>query len=224
VIGAVIAAFAYAALTVTSRAGLRTVIGIGVATVVAYATISLLSADAERGSFDRYETISSPGEAVTTAYEYRRDTLSKIPTYAAEIPLGAGIGSKGPAAGFEGSSGGRGYDGESEPTFLLIELGIPGLVVMFGFVFKLFYLCITRIRRVGDRETRILLTALAAPLFAMFATWFVGIGTANVPGAPYLWFAAGVLSFWLLGEGSSSLAGSDRTRGRGPELAPSPGR
>jgi hypothetical protein len=200
VIASVIAVFAYAGLTVTSRAGLRTLVGIGVALVIGYTTISLLSSGSEKGSF-RYESISSPGKALSTAFNYRKGTLAKIPSYVSEIPLGAGIGSKGPAAAVAGTGSGSKYDAESEPTYLLIEVGLPGLLVMIGFNLALFYLSVRRIRRVVDRETRILLTAVAAPLFAIFSTWFVGVTTATTPCAPYLWFSAGILSYWLLGQG-----------------------
>jgi hypothetical protein len=199
VIGGVIAVFAYAGLTITSRGGLRTLAGIAVALVIGYGTISLLSSGSEEGTFDRYQSINSPGKALSTAFNYRKDTLSKVPDYIRDIPLGAGIGSKGPAASVAGGGTGAKYDGESEPTFLLIELGIPGLLVMLGFMLALFSLSIKRIRKIEDRETRILLTAVAAPLFAIFSTWFVGVTTATTPNAPYLWFAAGILSYWLIG-------------------------
>ena len=206
VVGSVIAVLAFAALTVTSRAGLRTVFAVAVAATVAYATVGYFSANSHDGSLERYESIDSPAKALTTAYDYRRQTLSQVPVYIREIPLGAGIGSKGPAASVEGGgAGGQGLNGESEPTFLLIELGVPGLLVMLSFNLTLLYLGVTRIRRIADRETRVLLTAVVAPLFALFATWFVGITTASVPGAPYLWFAAGVVSFWLAGEQGAAL-------------------
>jgi hypothetical protein len=79
---------------------------------------------------------------------------------------------------------------------------VIGLAVMVCFNFVLFRLSLTKIRFVEDRETRLLLSAIAAPLFAIFASWFAGVATATVPPAPYLWFAAGILSYWLLGEGS----------------------
>jgi hypothetical protein len=202
VLGAVVAVFAYAGLSITSRGGLRTLAGIAVALVIGYGTISLLSSGSEKGTFDRYESINSPGKALSTAFNYRRDTISKIPDYAVHIPLGAGIGSKGPAGSVAGGGSGSKYDGESEPTFLLIEVGLPGLLVMLGFNLALFALSIRWIRKIGDRETRILLTAVAAPLFAIFSTWFVGVSTATTPCSPYLWFAAGILSFWLLGKRS----------------------
>ena len=217
VIGSVVAVLAYAGLTVTSRAGLRTVVAVAVAALVGYGTVSYFAANGKEGSLDRYGSIDSPSKAISTAYDYRRETLAQIPVYIREIPLGAGIGSKGPAAS-RGGGGGAGLTGESEPTFLLIELGIPGLVVMLGFNLALFYLAVTRIRRIADRETRILLTAIAAPLFALFATWLAGIGTASVPGAPYLWFAAGVLAFWLAGEGAAALR--EKRSAAGPETTP----
>ncbi|HXR31574.1 MAG TPA: O-antigen ligase family protein [Solirubrobacterales bacterium] len=216
VIGAVVAVFAFAALTVTSRAGLRTVFAVGLAATIAYASIGLLTSGVDQGAFDRYESISSPGEAVNTALDYRQETIARIPKYIVKYPLGSGFGRNGPAASLPGGPG-PGLDSESEPTFLLIETGIPGLVVMFGFHLMLFYLAVTRIRRIRDREARILLTAVAAPLFALFVTWFVGVSTATTPGAPYLWFSAGVISFWLAGEGYRNLTRAPRSEEPAPD-------
>jgi hypothetical protein len=212
VIAGVVAVLAFAGLTVTSRAGVRTVVGLAVGLALAYAAVGVLLSGSEEGAFDRYNSIANPGEAISTAYSYRSEVLSLVPTYMTQFPFGAGIGSSGPAGSFGGGSH-RGLNGESEPTFLLIEAGIPGLAVMLGFTLTLLYLSVTRIRRIEDRETRVLLTAVAAPLFALFATWLAGISTATTPGAPYLWLAAGVLSYWLLGPGSRSLARPGAMRG-----------
>ena len=212
VVGAVVALLAFAALTVTSRGGFRLILGIAVGLALAYFAVGTLVSDSEGGSYDRFSSISSPGQALSTAYDYRKDTLALVPTYATEFPLGSGIGSKGPAGSFAGGGGGKSLNGESEPTYLLIELGIPGLAVMLGFNLTLLFLSTARIRRIEDRETRALLTALAAPLFALFVTWLGGVATATTPGAPYLWFAGGVLSYWLLGEGSKFLRPRLRAR------------
>jgi hypothetical protein len=115
-----------------------------------------------------------------------------------QIPFGAGFGSRGPAGSFGGGTS-SGLNGESEPTYLLIEVGLPGLLALTGFNLILFFFSLTKIKLVPDREARIMLAAVAAPLFAIFASWFAGVATATTPGGPYLWFAAGVLSFWLLG-------------------------
>lgn len=200
VIGAIVAVLAFAALTVTSRAGLRMVLAIGVTGFLVYLTVGILSTGTENGTF-RYSSINSPGGAVSTAIDYRTVTVAKVPTYAVDYPFGAGFGSSGPASTFEGRAEPTGpLDAESEATALLIEVGIPGLVVMFGFMGTLLYLSATRIRKVPDRELRILLTAVAAPLFAIASMWWVGSSTTISPTAPYMWFVAGVLAFWLVGD------------------------
>ena len=79
----------------------------------------------------------------------------------------------------------------------MLELGIPGLLVLIGFQIRLMVLSIG-IRRFKDVELRLLLAALAAPIFAVFAMGWVGITTATTPGSPYLWFVAGILSYWLI--------------------------
>ncbi|HVO55189.1 MAG TPA: hypothetical protein VMT37_12335 [Solirubrobacterales bacterium] len=202
IVAAVVSALAFAALTVTSRGGMRVVLGTAVGLAIGYGAVAFVFSHSEQGAFDRFNTITTPGEAVSTAYAYRAPVLALVPDYATEIPLGAGIGSSGPAGSFAGQQTNRRYNGESEPTFLLIEAGVPGLLVMLGFNLVLIYLSVTRIRRLADREARVLLTAVAAPLFALLVSGLAGITTAAVPGAPYLWFAAGVLSYWLLGPGA----------------------
>jgi hypothetical protein len=202
VLGSVICILAFAGLTVTSRAGLRTVLGIAVAIAVAMGAISVLSSNSSEGSFDRYDTISNPAKAVNTAFSYKSTTWAVIPTYLEKYPLGAGLGSGGPASTLPGGNEKHGkLNAETQPTFTLIEVGIPGLIVIVGFEFSLLFMCVTRIRRIRDRELRILLTGLAAPLFALVSTWVVGVSTATSPAAPYLWFSAGVLAYWLGGPG-----------------------
>jgi hypothetical protein len=198
VLSAVVAVFAYAGLVLVARVGVKTLVAITLGLAVGILAIGLIVANTQEGSFSRYESISNPKEAVTTAYEYRGGVIAQVPKYAVEIPFGAGFGSRGPAGSF-GGGGSSELNGESEPTYLLIEVGVPGLLVLLGFNLVLFFLSLTRIRLVPDRETRIMLAAVAAPLFAIFASWFAGVATAGSPGAPYLWFAAGLLSFWLLG-------------------------
>jgi hypothetical protein len=63
---------------------------------------------------------------------------------------------------------------------------------------RLMALALTRIRRIHDPTVRLHLAALAAPLFGLVAAGFAGVTTASVPPAPYFWFVAGVLSYWLV--------------------------
>jgi O-Antigen ligase len=198
-IGAVVAALGFAALSVTSRGAFRAVMALALAVLVTYASVSVLTSSSDEGAFDRYSSIA-PDKAATTTYEYRRATLSRIPDYIKDIPLGAGIGSKGPG----GSTGGRGTAGqglnaESQPSYLLIELGVPGLLVMLGFTLTLVGVSMRRVRKLEQPKLRLLVAAVAAPIVALLATWVVGISTATTPSAPYIWLAAGALSYWLLG-------------------------
>ncbi|HKZ14498.1 MAG TPA: hypothetical protein VJL81_11710 [Solirubrobacterales bacterium] len=197
VVTAVLAVLAFGALTLTSRAGGKTLLGIAVGLTIAVAAIAFVVTQTGESSFSRYESIASPQQAVVTAYEYRGAVIAEVPNYVADIPFGAGLGSRGPGGSFGGGSSNT-LNAESEPTYLLIELGIPGLAVMLGFNLVLFYLSLTKIRLVDDRETRIMLAAVAAPLFAVFAGWFAGVATATTPGAPYLWFVGGIFAFWLV--------------------------
>jgi hypothetical protein len=197
VVTSVLAVIAFGALTVTSRVGGKTLLGIAVGLAIAVVAVAFFVNQTGESTFSRYSSIASPQQAVVTAYEYRAGVIGDIPDYMRDIPFGAGIGSRGPGGSFGGGVKSS-LNGESEPTFLLIELGIPGLAVMLGFNLVLFYLSLTKIRLVEDRETRLLLAAISAPLFAMFAGWIVGVGTATTPGAPYLWFTGGIISYWLV--------------------------
>lgn len=209
VVTAVLAVIAFGVLTLTSRLGGKTLLGISIGLTIAIVAIAFVLSTTGQGSFSRYSSIASPQAAVVTAYEYRGGVIAEVPTYVKEIPFGAGLGSRGPGGSFGGGSRNT-LNGESEPTYLLIELGVPGLAVMLGFNLVLFYLSLTKIRLVEDRETRILLAAVAAPLFAVFAGWFAGVATATTPGAPYMWTAGGILSFWLLEKRRQNLPSPSR--------------
>jgi hypothetical protein len=219
VVGGVVAALAFAALSVTSRVAFRTVLALTLATIVTYASVSILTSNSDSGAFDRYSSIA-PGKAAATTYDYRRDTLKEVPEYMVDFPLGAGIGSKGPGASTEGrGTAGTGLNGESQVNFLLIELGIPGLLVMLGLNMKLIGLSMRRVRKFVDPHVRLYLAAVAAPVVALFATWVVGVSTATTPGAPYLWFAAGTLAYWLVARPADTRPAAGPTAPR-PAFAP----
>ncbi len=90
-----------------------------------------------------------------------------------------------------------GLNAESQITFLIVELGIPGLVVMAALTLIVLGLVLARIRRTGSFEEVLLIGGLAAPLFSLAALWVVGTNTTSSPTAPYFWLATGALSFWL---------------------------
>jgi hypothetical protein len=197
IVGAVLSIIAFMLLATSSRRVFRLAGGFVLGLTIAYVAISALTSSTNSHLFDRYSSIS-PDKVVNTSVSYRTDTFGKsLPKYLAKYPLGAGIGKVGPASNSAGGSGGKGLNAESEPNYAVLELGIPGLLVLIGFQIRLMVLSIG-VRRLKDLELRLLLAALAAPLFAVFAMGWVGITTATTPGSPYLWFVGGILSYWLI--------------------------
>lgn len=204
VLGALAALGVYVLLGTAARRRLATIATVAVGALFVWLAVSAIAGGSYAGVFERYATIS-PDRVVTTAFEYRKDTLAIIPTYAADFPLGAGLGTVGPGGSTPGGNG-RILNGESQYTFLLIEAGVVGLLVMTLFNLRLLHLVATRVRRHPDPDIRLLLAAIGAPLFAKFLSWFGGAATAGVPDSPYLWFAAGILAWWLV-DARASAAG-----------------
>jgi hypothetical protein len=197
VVAAAVSVLAYLALTLLSVRSARALIGIAVGGVVGFWAISALVAESPPGLFDRYDDIS-PRLVASTTIEYRQRDLLLLPEYATRFPLGAGLGSGGPATSLllERERGGY-LSAEGQPNYLVIELGVPGLVVMTGFLILLLTRSVRRIHSLRERDSRLLIAGVAAPLFAQAATWIVGIATSSTPGGPYFWTAAGILAFWL---------------------------
>jgi glycosyltransferase involved in cell wall biosynthesis len=199
IVAAVIAAIGFFVLASAARRILPTLVGLVLALAVTGLALSLLAGDGERSIFRDYQSVS-PARVVETTANYRRDNLALIPQYVRDFPFGAGLGGGGPAAGYLLSTGATPVaqiDAETELTYLLAELGIAGALLMTGFNLALFALALVRTRRLPDPESRLLVAAVVAPLFALFATWVVGVATASTPSAPYFWFAAGVVAYWL---------------------------
>jgi hypothetical protein len=163
--------------------------------VIAIAWVGLSQSGS--GIFDRYKSIT-PNHVVKTAYDYRKDSLKLVPTYAADFPFGAGLGSVGPGRGSTAeTAGGKGANGETEFTFLMVELGIAGLLLLFALQLQVLRLSFTRVHRLPAANARLFLAALAAAVFGLFVAWLAGPTTATSPGAPFMWMAVGALAFWL---------------------------
>jgi hypothetical protein len=197
VLGAVLSVGVFVALGSTSRRALEALFTLAIGAMIA--VVLILALGSQSGVFYRYSSIA-PDQLGSTLYSSRIDTISLIPSYALRYPLGAGLGSVGPVSGAVGGApeaSNLNLNVESEPTFMLVELGIPGLLLLLGFSVHVLIMVVTRIRAIEDQELRILLAALAAPLFALLGTWLVGATSALSPGSPYLWFASGVLVYWL---------------------------
>lgn len=209
-ITALLAGITFLGLMAVSRQASRAIVSLVAAGIVVFISLTIVTGNDEEALY-RYRSIV-PGKIVQTTIDARASTASDIPVYLVKFPVGAGIGSVGPAAGKIGGSTRNTPSAESQFLFLIAEVGIPGLLVFLAFYTHLLSIVVTRLRRLREREHQMLLAGLAAPLFAFVPNWIVGVNTTSTPNAPYLWFAAGVLSHWLVTR--------EPRRGRGAGSAP----
>jgi hypothetical protein len=194
VVAAAVAVIAFLLLTANSRRGLVAIAVTTILGLITYFGVTTLFGGVTN-SPNRYSSIV-PSKVVSTTVAYREGTIALVPTYIVDYPLGDGVGSNGPAGGSSvGGSDKSGLDAESEPTFLILELGLPGLVVMYTLMFLGIKMGVG-LRRVGDRRLQIVLAALSAVFIALCAIGYVGIDTANSPEAPFIWLTLGTLAYW----------------------------
>lgn len=203
VVASVVALLAFGVLSLTSRRRALSLLGIAALVGVAFGLISSLSSSANSAALSRYNGIA-PTNLVRATATSRGASLAALPDYLEQFPLGAGLGQVGPGSSF-GTALVRDkpLNGETELTYLVVELGVMGLLVFLSMNVRLLALS-TRLRRVRDPETRLLLAGCAAPLFGVAAAWLTGPVSAGTPTSPFLWFAGGLLAFWL---GPSTEAG-----------------
>jgi hypothetical protein len=197
VIAGVLTLVWFGLLAATSRRDLRGVVRVVLAAAIAGTAAVALLGSAGTGLF-RYGGLG-PAKLVNTVGKSRGKTFSDIPRNFANYPLGAGLATAGPAAGSPGGSSVAGtVDAETEFSYLTVETGIPGMITLIGFTVALVVLGWRRCREEPDREARLLLAAIIAPLGALLTIYFAGAPTSSVPLAPYLWAAGGILSYWLV--------------------------
>ena len=221
VIGAGLGLLAFLLLAAFARRSMTAVMSVLAVAAIAFVVAVQLFEDVDEGLFERYKQINiTPSGLITETFAYREDTLELLPKYMADYPLGAGLGSEGPASTQPGGGpNARRLAGETQPSFLLLELGIPGLVIFLGLAGVLLARSLLAIPRLEDPEARILLSALVAGMIALLASGAVGAMTTAPPGAPFFWFAAGTLAYW-----TARAATADRDRLSSSRLGPiSPG-
>ena len=193
-LASVAALVAYTWFATSARRLIPTLAGLILAIVVIGGVFAYISSVSGAGVFARYATIT-PAQLASTTGKARGPSFAAIPQLITHHPLGFGLGSVGPAASFAGG-GNVGGNGETEPGFLVSELGIPGLLVVYGFNLRLLFLGVTRARRL-EPETRTYVAALLAGLVGLLLLGVSSATTATSPASAYLWFAGGALSYWL---------------------------
>jgi hypothetical protein len=195
---AIIAAFvtlaAFACLAATSKNALRAAVGTAVGVLLIYLAFVQLGPD--NATSKRAASIT-PSNVLTTFASERGHSVNAFGSLATHHPLGVGVGTVGPAGGFQRSARSEAYNSETEWNFLVVETGIAGVVIFVAFLLRLIWLSFARIRQVTDRRQRLYLAALAAPMVGILISGFSGPVSAAAPWAPYLWLVAGILAYWL---------------------------
>lgn len=195
-VGLVVGLLAVVVLSATSKRIWQAAAAVATAAALGLAVASFVSGSAGGGVFDRYSTLTSR-EAPSNTVGYKQGTLALLPETALNYPFGQGLGALGPAASIAGGPASSRYvSGESEFNFLLVEVGLPGLLVLLVFLLTVIARAVRRLRSEADPEVRLLVSALVAALIAIQVLWFGGPVTAAPPLACYLWLVAGALAYW----------------------------
>lgn len=179
---------------------------------------ALVAADGSE-IFARQETLAHIEPGQEKGGDSKEKHLSEIPRDLTHAPFGLGLGIAGSAGGFGGHekvsieeervSGGSAYN------LLAVEVGAPGLLLWLGLTLNVLALGLTRLRRIVDPELRIYLVAVLTSYVAFTVQGLVGTTIAVTPAGAYLWFAPGIIAFWLAGPGRSALAAWRPGMGRG---------
>ena len=199
IVGLGVGMIALVALSVASRKVVQAAVTLGVVAVVAMAVAGAVSERGGGGIFDRYTIFQNRG-AVSNTGEYKRGTLALLPESVAKHPLGEGFGSVGPASSIAGApAASKTASGESQLNFLMVDVGVPGVLALLAMQLAVVVGSARAIRRLADVELRLLLSAVLAPLIAIGSLWFAAPVTSAPPLATYFWFASGVLAYWCFG-------------------------
>ncbi len=217
VLGAVIAALAFVALSASAgRRVTQVVTALLVVGALVFGLASVLAPEAGQGVFSRYATIT-PGKAASTSVGYREATITQIPKVIAKYPFGAGLAQAGAGATFGGAPtatiDGHRASAESQYNYVNLELGLPGLVYWIAISVFVIVLAASRLRRIGDVELRLALAAIFASFIAFTMMGFAGATMSNLPFGPFFWFALGIAGYWFAG-------GMQRQHGDEPLGAP----
>jgi hypothetical protein len=193
----VIVVLTYALLTTTSRRGAATVLALAAIAGASFFAVTGIIHSSQTPTL-RYQDLTAT-DLVQVTSSARGKSLDQIPSDLVKHPLGYGLGVGGPAAGTAGAPPqANNVDTENEVSFLLLETGIPGMVLLLGFAISICALGLRRCRREPDPETRVLLAAILAPIAGLLALYVVSAASPTTPGGPYLWAAGGIAAYWLI--------------------------
>lgn len=198
IIGGVVVVAGYALMTGSARFRGRVIpllMAVGVAGVAYVAATQVLVSTSSR------DTSINASQIVQTATQSRGLAIRQIPWNIVHYPLGSGLGSGGPALTEPGPPAvfqTTGVNAETEISLATLDTGVPGMLTIVGFTLVLLFVGLSRVPREPDPESRVLLSALIAPLGALFVLFWVSPLLATTPSGPYLFAVGGVVSYWLI--------------------------
>jgi hypothetical protein len=196
----VIILLAFGVLTAASRNRLRSLLGLALAAVASVLVIQAIIGSVGSSEL-RYGGLG-PSSILQTTSQARGKSIVLIPHNLVTYPFGAGLATAGPAAGSVAGASQLSLNGnvntETEFSFLTVETGIAGMLVFTAFTVTLLLLGFRRVRQEPDREARVLLAAVIAPVAGIFALFFTSDPTVSVPTGPYLWAVGGIVAYWLV--------------------------
>jgi len=201
---------AFALIAAASKNALKAVVGVILGIALIYTAFVQLGPD--NSTTKRSKNIT-PTKVFSTFSSERGASVNAFGRLATDHPLGVGVGTVGPASRFRRTTASEGLNSETQWNFLVVEVGIAGVVIYLAFVLRLMWLALTRVRRIADPSLRLCLSALAAPILAMLVAGFSGPTSASVPLAPFLWLVSGVLAYWLV---TAYRTDMDPPRSQGP--------
>ncbi len=176
---------------------------------------ALISADGGE-IFARQESLSSLNQAEATGGEAKERSLRQIPADIQHAPFGFGLGTLGSVAGFGGNEKVKieeqRVSGSSVYNLLVVEVGLPGLLLWIGFSVNVLVLAVRRLRRIEDPELRLYLVAVVTGFVAFTIEGLAGTTLAVTPAGAYLWFVPGVVAYWFAGPGRRAMGKLDAER------------
>jgi hypothetical protein len=196
VVGSVVVLLAYALLSATTGRGIATALAASALVGVAVLAVTVVIGSGSGAAPVRYQGLT-PGGIVQLTNQNRGASFRKIPENFVHYPFGGGLGTGGPAAGVSGAPT-SGADTENEFSYLTLEAGIPGMLLVIGFTVAVCLLGIRYCRHEPDPEARILLAAITAPVVGILVLYSVNVPTPTTPGGPYLWAVGGIATYWLI--------------------------
>jgi hypothetical protein len=200
ILSSVIVLLAFGGLTVTARNRLTSLVGLVLAAAATFLVVQAILGSVGASQL-RYQGLS-PSSILHTTSTARGKSIAAVPNNLVTYPFGAGLATAGPASGSAPGASQLTQQGnvntETEFSFLTVETGIAGMVAFTGYVIALLVIGVRRCRREPDREARVLLAAIIAPLAAILALFFISDPSDSVPTGPYLWAAGGIIAYWLV--------------------------